>query len=250
MVDGRELRWRGHNTARRLALLDGTIAAVRTFGCDIGINGLASANGVSAPVLYRHFSSKDELLQAAVAHYVETILTPRIRAAASSGQDDFQRTRAIIATYVDAVLSDGELHRFSLAHNLSGDVPAIATEAEHMIAESLGVVIEERLRASGKSPSGAQPLAFAMVGAIRSTVQWWVTSRTMTENSLVDYLSMMLFGGIAGIAESRGFPSCSSPRPKPDEQLVELPIVRPQASRTLLVAAAPALSISSDSTTW
>ncbi|WP_052074087.1 TetR/AcrR family transcriptional regulator [Rhodococcoides fascians] len=198
MVDGRESRWRGHNRARRLALLVGTIDAVRTFGCDIGIDRIASANGVSTSFLYKHFSSKDELVQAAVAHYVETIYAPRIRAAASSGQDEFERTRAIISIYIDALLSGPELHRFSLANNLPGYPPSIASESEPLIAESLSADIEECLCANDMDHCGAQPLAFGLIGAVRLTVQWWVTSRSIEQNALVEYLSIMLLGGITG----------------------------------------------------
>ncbi|OZF26105.1 TetR/AcrR family transcriptional regulator [Rhodococcus sp. 14-2483-1-2] len=212
-VDGRELRWRAHNTARRLALLDGTISAVRIHGRATGLSEIASANGVSTSVLYKYFSSKDQLFKTAVRHYFETALIPQMHAATSTEPDDYRCARAMITTYVDAVECDRQFYEFVLTNN-DGNRDLVA-ESEQLIAELLGTVIEERLRALGMDTGGAAPLAFGIVGAVRMTVHWWVIERSISKDSLVEYLAIMLWGGISGIAESEGSPSKFESRPTP-----------------------------------
>ena len=79
--DGRKRRWHEHKIARREELVDGTIAAIRARGHDIGMDEIASEIGVSKTVLYRYFTDKNDLTSATMMRYVETILAPRIYAA-------------------------------------------------------------------------------------------------------------------------------------------------------------------------
>ncbi|CCQ13518.1 Transcriptional regulator [Rhodococcus sp. AW25M09] len=203
-VDGRSHRWRDHRVARRRELLDCTLAAIRRQGHDISLDEIASSNGVSKTVLYKHFTDKKGLTDAAMARYVETALVPRIQDAISEDLDEYALTRAVITAYVTTVDTDPEIYIYVHSNNAVGGNQDIITASEELIAELLATVIGERFREREFSTEGSIPIAFAMIGAVRLAAHWWIFDRTMTADELIDYLTMMVWGGIAGIARAAG----------------------------------------------
>ncbi|OZC41561.1 TetR family transcriptional regulator [Rhodococcus sp. WWJCD1] len=203
-VDGRSDRWRDHRITRRRELLDCTLDAIRRHGYNIGMDDIAAANSVSKTVLYKHFADKKGLADAAMARYVETALVPRIRDAISEDLDEYHLTRAVIAAYVTTVATDPDIYIYVHANNAVGGNQDVVTVAEELIADLLGTVIADRFREREFSTAGSIPIAFAMIGAVRLASHWWIFDRTMTADELVDYLTMMVWGGIAGIARAAG----------------------------------------------
>ncbi|MFN3538694.1 MAG: TetR/AcrR family transcriptional regulator [Rhodococcus sp. (in: high G+C Gram-positive bacteria)] len=203
-VDGRSDRWREHRITRRRELLDRTLAAIREHGYDVGMDAIASANGVSKTVLYKHFADKKGLADAAMARYVETALVPRIQDVMSEDLDEYQLTRAVICAYVTTVANDPDIYIYVHANNAVSGNHEIITAAEGLIADLLATVIADRFREREFSTAGSMPIAFAMIGAVRLASHWWIFDRTMTADELVDYLTMMVWGGIAGIARAAG----------------------------------------------
>lgn len=117
--DGRKRRWREHKIARREELVDGTIAAIRARGREIGMDEIASEIGVSKTVLYRYFADKSDLTTATMMRYVETILSPRIYEAISGDLDDFELTQASITAYVETVASDPDIYLYVMANGMA-----------------------------------------------------------------------------------------------------------------------------------
>ncbi|MGV8875235.1 MAG: TetR/AcrR family transcriptional regulator [Rhodococcus sp. (in: high G+C Gram-positive bacteria)] len=203
-VDGRSDRWRDHRITRRRELLDCTLAAIRRHGPGIGMDDIASANGVSKTVLYKHFADKQGLTDAAMARYVETALVPRIRDAISEDLDEYHLTRAVISAYVTTVDTDPEIYIYVHANNAVGGNQDIITASEELIAELLATVIADRFEDREFSTAGSLPIAFAMIGAVRLAAHWWIFDRTMTAEELIDYLTMLVWGGISGVARAAG----------------------------------------------
>ena len=100
-VDGRSHRWRDHRITRRRELLDGTLAAIRKHGHAIGLDDIAMENGVSKTVLYKHFTDKKGLTDAAMERYIETVLVARIRVVLSEDLDEYEITRALVDVRAD-----------------------------------------------------------------------------------------------------------------------------------------------------
>ncbi|OZD01798.1 TetR family transcriptional regulator [Rhodococcus sp. 06-235-1A] len=203
-VDGRSHRWRDHRITRRRELLDCTLDAIRRHGHKIGMDEIASANGVSKTVLYKHFADKKGLADAAMARYVETALVPRIQDAISEDLDEYHLTRAVISAYVTTVAADPDIYIYVHTNSAVSGNQDIITAAEGVIADLLATVIADRFREREFSTAGSMPISFAMIGAVRLASHWWIFDRTMTADELVDYLTMMVWGGIAGIARAAG----------------------------------------------
>ncbi|OZF04618.1 MULTISPECIES: TetR/AcrR family transcriptional regulator [Nocardiaceae] len=212
--DGRKRRWRDHKIARREELVDGTLAAIRLRGREIGMDEIASEIGISKTVLYRYFTDKADLTNATMTRYVETTLAPRIYFAISEELDEYHLTRAVIAAYVETVATDPEVYLYVMANNAGSNRDVVA-ESERMIAELLATVLGERLRQREMDSGGSVPFAFAIVGAVQLATHWWISNKSMSMEDLIDYLSMMTWGGIHGVAMADGSPAKFNAQPHP-----------------------------------
>lgn len=212
--DGRKRRWREHKIARREELVDGTIAAIRLRGREIGMDEIASEIGVSKTVLYRYFADKSDLTNATMVRYVETILAPRIYAAIGGDLDEYGLAEATIAAYVETVAADPELYLYVMA-NSSGAGHDVVADSERMIAELLSTVLGERLRRMDMDSGGSVPWAYGIVGSVQLATHWWISNRSMTSDDLISYLTMMIWGGISGIATVNASPARFRASPHP-----------------------------------
>src|ERR1041384_4390728 len=62
--DARRERWREHRAARRAEFVEAALRALDEHGPELGMEHVASAAGVTKPVLYRHFTDKADLFVA------------------------------------------------------------------------------------------------------------------------------------------------------------------------------------------
>ncbi len=213
-TDGRKRRWREHKIARREELVDGTLAAIRVRGRDVGMDEIASEIGVSKTVLYRYFNDKSDLTSATMTRWVETVLAPRMYAAIGADMDEYELVRVAITAYVETVSEDTEVYLYVMA-NSSGANRDVVAESERMIAEALSAVLGVKLRQMEMDSGGALPWAYGIVGAVQLATHWWISNRSMTSNDLIDYLTMMTWGGVTGIAAVAGSPARFKSMPHP-----------------------------------
>ncbi len=204
--DGRKRRWREHKIARREELVDGTLAAIRTRGRSIGMDEIASEIGISKTVLYRYFTDKNDLTNATLERYVETTLAPRIYEAISVDVDEYTLTRRVVAAYVETVAEEPEVYLYAMSTS-SGPNRDVVAESERMIAELLSTVLGERLRRMHMDSGGSLPWAYGIVGGVQLATHWWISHRSMSATDLIDYLTMMVWGGIHGVAAAGGSPA-------------------------------------------
>ena len=175
---------------------------------------IASEIGVSKTVLYRYFADKSDLTTATMMRYVETILSPRIYEAISGDLDDFELTQASITAYVETVASDPDIYLYVMANGAGANRDVVA-DSERMIAELLSTVLGNRLREMEMDSGGSLPWAFGIVGGIQLATHWWISNKSMSAESLIDYLTMMTWGGITGIAAVNGSPAKFKSVPHP-----------------------------------
>ncbi len=212
--DGRKRRWHEHKIARREELVDGTIAAIRVRGHDVGMDEIAAEIGVSKTVLYRYFTDKNDLTTATMLRYVERILAPKIYAAVAEDLDEYELTRVAIAAYVETVASDPEVYLYVMSNSSSASRDVVA-DSERMIAELVATVLGERLRLLEMDSGGSVPWAYGIVGGIQLATHWWISNKSMTAEDLIDYLTMMTWGGMTGIASADGSPVKFKSQPHP-----------------------------------
>ncbi|GAC70148.1 putative TetR family transcriptional regulator [Gordonia soli NBRC 108243] len=211
--DGRSARWEKHKQQRRTELTDGTIDAVRTLGPEVGMDEIAAHIGVSKTVLYRYFADKNDLGIATTVRFFETTLLPRLTEAITDDVDEYVLTRTVIGVYVNAVADEPNLYKFALAG--SGTSAAATADSEKLVAQLLGTAIVMRMVERDADTSGAEVWAYALVGGIQRAVDWWMSSRSVPVADLIDYLTMMVWSSIVGIATVNGSKEAFTASPPP-----------------------------------
>jgi AcrR family transcriptional regulator len=204
--DGRRARWARHREQRREELVDGAIEAIRRLGADVGMDALAASAGISKPVLYRYFADRSQL-RLAIGQRLTAGLIEAVRPALAQVRGE----RAAVATAVDVYLqlieSEPDLYRFVANRpGTRGERDVVADTAD-TISSTLASVIGDRLRDLGLDAGPAVPWAHGLVGCLRAVGDWWLRDqKPMSRDALTDYLTTLLWSGIAGISAAADRP--------------------------------------------
>lgn len=212
-VDGRKRRWQEHKIARRVQLVDGTISAVRKHGPNIGMEEIAADIGFSKTVMYRYFVDKADLVSATMERYVQTVLAPRVYAAVAGNHSEYEMTRGAIAAYVETVDSEPELYGYIMNGRGGGVGNSAVAESERMIADMVVLVLNDRLREMGLPTVGAQPWAYAAVGAVQLATDWWIANKQVPVDVLLNALTMQIWTSIDGIVRAGADPTAFAAAP-------------------------------------
>ncbi|WP_188829535.1 TetR/AcrR family transcriptional regulator [Nocardia camponoti] len=204
-ADGRKQRWRQHKIDRREELVDGTLAAIRVRGSGAGMDEIATEIGVSKTVLYRYFADRNDLVQATMERFIETTMLPRVYGAISVDADEYALVRAAMTEYVGTVADDPEVYRFIMT-NGTGDTSSLAG-FERLFAEVVATVLIDRGGSHNIRTDGAMLWSYVIVGGIQLATHWWTTTdAAMPRESVIDYLTMITWSAIEGIARTGGEP--------------------------------------------
>ena len=181
---------------RRRELLDAAIRAIRAGGADASMTDIAAAAGVSKPVLYSTFRDKSELAAALADRFLgelDMTLLDTVTTEASP-RATLRRT---IGAFVAFAEREPDLYRFLVEGSAGTGREAVElpmlTNLASRIAEYL-TSPTARIDRSERSESWA----FAIMGAVFATVGWWLDGRTRTRDDLVDDLTDLICGGLAG----------------------------------------------------
>ena len=90
----------------------------------------------------------------------------------------------------------------------------------------LGTYISRRLgdlmRQVGFDSGAAEPWGFGLVGLVRSAGEWWLERQSMSRQALADYLTALIWTGLAG-----GYASAGAPVPESAEDPPRVRLLRP-----------------------
>jgi AcrR family transcriptional regulator len=190
---------------RRSQLLDAADRVIRRRGAGASMDEIALEAGISKPILYRHFGDKDGLHQALAERYVEALLGD-LRAARVTTDP-----RANIAAGIDAYLAfierEPEGYRFLLSAAAQPRTSAIVDDFRRRLAVDCAFATAERLRRSGLDPELAEPWAYGVVGMVRSVGIWWLDTRAVSREQLVERLTALLWGGFSMLIGSAERPA-------------------------------------------
>src|SRR5690606_32379251 len=150
----------------------------------------------------RYFADKNDLVHATMQRFIEITLMPRVYGAISLDADEYQLVRTALGEYVGAVDEDPEVYRFIMG-NGSADQSSLA-EFEKLFAEVVAAAIISRAGDLGIETEGALLWSYVLVGGIQLATHWWTTDKTMSREEVIDYLSMMAWSAIEGMARAGG----------------------------------------------
>ncbi|WP_336250335.1 TetR/AcrR family transcriptional regulator [Stomatohabitans albus] len=162
------------------------------------IEEIAHRADVSKPVVYQHFGGKEGIYAVVVDREVNALLT-RITA----NLDGVGRPRAMVHASALAFLDylDEDPAGFKV---LVRDTPASLNQGElggllDDVADKAAQALALFLAQSGRDPALAPLFAQALVGCIAQVGTWWDTNRTFTKAQVANYLTTMVFTGLANI---------------------------------------------------
>ena len=186
------------------------LAAVRRHGHDIGLDEVAAELGVSKSVVYRHFADRADLFGAVLDRVADEVLMPQLLgelAGLGADDGDVETVRGVVQAYVSVIESEPELYRFVLRHAGQDRLDDFVAATEARVALALSTLVGDRLRALGMDSGGAEVWAFGVVGMVQLAAQRWADQRSMSADALVDYLTMLVWGGLKGVLASGGSPA-------------------------------------------
>ena len=185
---------------RRAQLLDAAVDAIRATGPGVTMEQLASAGGVTKPILYRHFGDRDGLITAIAERFARDLLASVTEPlVADAGPKEL--LRSTVDGYVGFIEREPNLYRFMVQQIPErGQGYAQVASLVDLIAKQVALVAGEQLRAAGRDSGAAVPWAYGIVGLVHQAGDWWVDDQTMTRETLVAYLVSLLWDGLGAAA--------------------------------------------------
>lgn len=154
------------------------------------LGNLAEAAGVTKPVVYDHFGTRNGLLAALYQDYDERqtrIFDAAIEAAAANLQD---KSRVIAVSYVNCVLTQGrEISDVVAALNGSPELAAVKKQYQHAFIEKCAAILAPFCAPRGTSSAGM----WAMLGAADSLSDAAVAG-DISEEQAQDELQAIILG--------------------------------------------------------
>jgi AcrR family transcriptional regulator len=196
--DARTERWREHKLALRKEFVDATFLALAKHGPDASMADIAAEAGVAKPKLYRHFEDKADLF-GAVSDRMAEILWQRLLPSLNLRDDPPKVTiQRGLEAYVSTVDEYPNVFRFlmrSAAVERSWESDPLM-ESGKEIAAVIASVLKEYLRSLDLGVEVAEPSAYAVVGAVGASTEWWMRTRTMSREAFVAHLATMTWGAL------------------------------------------------------
>jgi len=182
---------------RREELLDAALRTVRRVGPAASMDDIAAEAGITKPILYRHFGDRRGLVAALADRFAQELLST-LRAALAEPAAPRDILSMTIDAYLGFVEADPSVYRLVLGSSSSDPVAGDAVSAFlRLVAQEVAVVLGEQLRQVGADSGAAEPWAFGIVGMVQLAGDWWVERRTLSRARLVEYLTTLLWAGLA-----------------------------------------------------
>jgi AcrR family transcriptional regulator len=188
---------------RRMALLDAADRVIRREGPAASMEVIARAAGITKPILYRHFGDKGGLYTALAERYSNALMI-EIKDSLQRTGDPKERLALTIDTYFSWLENEPQVYRFLVhrAQTEQREVHEAIGEFVRTVALEVAAIARLELLDDGTEGSSgsnksafAEPLAFAVVGAVQTTGDWWLSHPDVPRGRLVEELVSLVWDG-------------------------------------------------------
>jgi AcrR family transcriptional regulator len=183
---------------RRLRLIRAAIDVFSREGYEgATVEGIAGAASVTKPVLYDHFSSKEEVFAAAIEQIRDGLLQSG-KAAMARESTPGKRLRAAISVFFDLVEDDPSAARVLLISSKAP--PPIATICRRVQADAtIGIAQIMRSHSSSNAPETDRQLflkaEFTKKG-MHGLAEWWLENSSVPRSEIEQVLFRFLKRGV------------------------------------------------------
>ncbi len=192
--------------ARRDALLDAVIGAIRAEGPTVSMDHMAAAGGVTKPILYRHFVDRSGLVSAVAVRFVDGLMSEVLGHLGSDAS-----TRSLLAETLGAYLGfierDPHVYRFIRSESEPEGLDLMVRIA----ATEIAVALRQRMEAVGVDAAPAALWAHALTGVALSAGEWLLEDPTLTRDEAIESLTSLLWGGVAAVGLDGPDPTSDGP---------------------------------------
>jgi AcrR family transcriptional regulator len=178
----------------------GRVFAARGFH-EASMDEIAEAAGISKPMLYSYFGSKEGLYFASVnLAYNELVAAIDLAVAGAPPNDPEEQLRAGSRAYYQYI---GEhRHSFRVLFREVGDPGGELARQRHRLSRRVAAALEQIMLAAEAPPwqvGDTAPLAEAWIGAARSLADWWLDHPEMPAEAMADLLANFGLLGVRGL---------------------------------------------------
>jgi len=160
------------------------------------MNHIAAAAGVTKPVLYQHFASKDELFSEVVAS-AGTELRVRVENALAEGEDSRDQVTLAFNAFIGTLAADEAMYRVLFADSLRHD-PA-ANQEIAAVERAMASVIADELTELSEDIAVRLMLGHAIVGMSEGALRhWYADDYDLEPEDLAAHLSDLAWAGLRG----------------------------------------------------
>lgn len=164
---------------------------------------LASEAGITKPILYSHFGDRAGLAEALAERTSDMLITTLSQ---SLDGGELRRPHEVVRSALDAFCSfieaEPSIYRFLVRSALDSPNP-MSSRLVTSIAENIAALLGHGFRAAHVESKLAEPWGLAIVGMGFVGAEWWLDRQAMTKDELVDYLTDLVWGGLAGAGLDR-----------------------------------------------
>jgi AcrR family transcriptional regulator len=189
---------------RREAFVEAAIRAIRREGPSASMSDVATEAGVTKPILYRHFRDKEDLYQAVAERYVADLID-EVGAVLSRPVAPRELLVATLGAYVSFLDRETEVYRF-LWERAIPERPGVGVAIvgfRGRVAEELERILQERLTPAGVDREATAVWTNGLVGMVAAAGEWWMESRPIPKERLVEHLATLLWDGFSGITSAQ-----------------------------------------------
>lgn len=174
------------------------------------IEEIAATAGVSKPVVYEHFGSKEKLYEKVVEGEVSQLRAAINLALTSRGHIRILLERAAVAflTYVENS-TDG----FQVLVRDSPLTPSNDTYTSMLseISAQVGKILSEEFSERGYNPQDSAIYAQMLVGMVALTGQWWLSNQHLDKHDVASRIINLSWNGLAGLSHAPHLIDTKSP---------------------------------------
>jgi AcrR family transcriptional regulator len=185
----------GRPVVDRERVLDAAERAIRRDGAGVSLEAIALEAGVTKPIVYARVGGRTELANALAER-----LSDRLVVSAGDAIKARPSGRAALAALIEANLTTVADHRELFLYVTGGgsdDTPKHTLFLAERSATPMARQIAAWRIAQGLDEGVALPWAYAVVGMLHLTSQWWLAEPDRSAPQLADQLAELLWAGFS-----------------------------------------------------
>lgn len=189
---------------RREELLDAAERAIRRAGPQASMEELAGEAGITKPILYSHFGDRAGLAEALAERTSDMLisrLSDSLHSAVRTGNPRLVISSAF-ESFCSFIESEPSIYRFLVRSALDSPNP-VTSRLVTSIAAQISLQLTRALKLADADVQPAEAWGLAIVGMGFVGAEWWLDRQSLSKDQVVEYLTMLVWSGLAGAGLDR-----------------------------------------------